>query len=167
MKLKLAALAASTGLATSAFFGVLPADAQALALTVTPTSGTDGVFNVSGSGCLGEQGPGAIDLFIDDQPLVNDDVENPDVADEDGNWSIDVSPADPSIPLQPGVLTITATCTVNDASGTPIVEYSPATYEIVAAEEPAPEPAPEPEPEPEPEAPAPATPVVAQPTFTG
>jgi hypothetical protein len=163
MKLKLAALAASTGLATSAFFGVLPADAQALGLTVTPTSGTDGVFNVSGSGCLGELGPGVVDLFIDGQPLVNDDVADPDVADEEGNWSIDVSPEDPTIPLEPGVLTITATCTVNDGSGTPIVEYSPATYEIVAAQDPAPAP----EPEPVPEAPAPATPVVAEPTFTG
>ena len=170
MKLTLAALAASTGLATSAFFGVLPADAQAQPLTVTPTSGTDGVFNVAGGGCLGEQGPGTIDVFIDGQPLVNDDVENPDIADEEGNWSIDISPADPSIPLEPGVLTITATCSVNDASGTVIAEYGPATYEILAAEEPAPEPAPEPEapaPAPEPEAPAPATPVVAQPTFTG
>ena len=165
MKLKLAALAASTGLATSAFFGVLPADAQALGLTVTPTSGTDGVFNVAGSGCLGELGPGTIDVFIDGQPLVNDDVENPDIADEEGNWSIDVSPADPSVPLEPGVLSITATCSVNDASGTVIAEYGPATYEIVAAQEPAP--TPEPEPEPEPEAPAPATPVVAEPTFTG
>jgi hypothetical protein len=163
MKLKLAALAASTGLATSAFFGVLPADAQVepQPLTVTPTSGTDGVFNVSGGGCITESGVGTIDVFIDGQPLVNDDVENPDIADEEGFWSIDVSPADPSIPLEPGVLTITATCFVNDASGTVIAEYGPGTYEIVAAQEPAPEPAPEPE------APAPATPVVAEPSFTG
>lgn len=163
MKLKLAALAASTGLAASAFFAAVPAGAQApLPLTVTPTSGADGVFNVSGTGCVAEEtGPGVIDLFIDGEPLVNDDPENPDVADDEGNWTIDVSPADPSIPLEPGVLEITATCTVNDGSGTVIATYAPASYEIVAA---APAPV---DPAPAPEAPAPATPVVAEPTFTG
>jgi hypothetical protein len=163
MKFKLAALAASTGLATSAFFG-LPAGAQegppALPVTVDPASGTDGVFTVSGGGCLGEQGPGVIDVFIDGEPLVNDDPNAPDLADDAGNWAIPVSPADPSIPLEPGVLEITATCSVNDGTGTLIATYGPATYEIVAA-------APAPAPAPEPEAPAPAVPVVAEPTFTG
>jgi hypothetical protein len=162
MKLKLAALAASTGLATSAFFVGLPAGAQegppALPVTVDPASGSDGVFTVSGSGCLGEQGPGVIDVFIDGEALVNDDPNAPDLADEAGNWAIPVSPADPSIPLEPGVLEITATCSVNDGSGTLIATYGPATYEIVAAA---------PAPEPVPEAPAPAVPVVAEPTFTG
>jgi len=166
MKLKLAALAASTGLATSAFLAGVPVGAQEapLPLTVTPTSGADGVFTVSGAGCLGELGPGVIDLFIDGQPLVNDDPENPDLADDEGNWLIDVSPADPSIPLEPAVLEITADCSVNDGTGTIIATYGPATYEIVAAPAPAPAPG---DPAPAPEAPAPATPVVAEPTFTG
>ena len=166
MKLKLAALAASTGLATTAFLVGLPAGAQEapLPLTVTPTSGTDGVFAVSGAGCLGELGPGVIDVFIDGEPLVNDDPANPDVADDEGNFAIDVSPADPSIPLEPGVLEITATCTVNDGSGTVIATYGPASYEILAATPPASTP---PAPAPAPEAPAPAVPVVADPTFTG
>lgn len=165
MKLKLATLAATTGLATSAFLVGLPAGAQEapLPLTVTPTSGADGVFNVSGTGCVAEEtGPGVIDLFIDGQALVNDDPENPDVADEEGNWSIDVSPADPSVPLEPGVLEITATCTVNDGTGTVVATYAPASYEIVAAPAPV-----DPAPAPEAPAPAPAVPVVAEPTFTG
>jgi hypothetical protein len=162
MKLKLAAVAASTGLAASAFFAAVPVGAQeAPPLTVTPTSGTDGVFTVSGAGCLAaETGPGVIDLFIDGQALVNDDPNNPDIADDEGNWAIDVSPADPSVPLEPGVLEITADCTVNDGTGTIIVTYAPATYEITAA-------APAPAPAPAPEAPPAAEPVVAEPTFTG
>lgn len=161
MKLKLAALAASTGLATSAFLAGMPAGAQegSLPLTVDPTSGADGVFSVSGGGCLGEQGPGVIDLFIDGQPLVNDDPNNPDLADDAGNWIIDVTPADPTVPLEPGTVEITATCSVNDGSGTVIATYGPATYEIVASTTTT---APPP-----PEAPAPAQPVVAEPTFTG
>lgn len=166
MKLKLAALAASTGLATSAFLVGLPAGAQGapLPLTVTPTSGTDAVFTVSGTGCILEGVPGVIDVFVDGAPLTNDDPNNPDLADEEGSWAIEVSPADPTAPLEPGTLTITATCTVNDGAdpATPIVTYDPATYEILAAEVPA-----EPAPAPAPDAPAPATPVVAEPTFTG
>lgn len=167
MKLKLAALAVSTGLATSAFLVGVPAGAQEegpLPLTVTPTSGADGVFSVSGGGCVGEEGPGVIDLFIDGAPLVNDDPENPDVADEEGNWIIDVSPADPSVPLEPGTYEITADCTVNDGSGTVIAEYGPATYELTGD---APAPATTVPAAPSEEILAPAVPVVAEPTFTG
>jgi hypothetical protein len=161
MKLKLAALAASTGFAASAFFAGMPAGAQegSLPLTVDPTSGTDGVFSVSGSGCVSEAGPGVIDLFIDGEPLVNDDPANPDLADDAGNWVIDVTPADPTIPLEPGTVEITATCSVNDGQGNVIATYGPATYEIVASTTTTAPPAPE--------EPAPAQPVRAQPTFTG
>ncbi len=164
MKLRLAALAASTGLATAVLAGA-PAgaqDAPNLPLTVDPTSGTDGVFTVSGDSCINnETGVGVFNVFIDGEGLVNDDPENPNVANEDGTWSLVVEPFDPSIPLQPGTLEVTAECYVNDASGTVIATYGPATYEILPGEQPPAEEPPAEEPAP------PAQPVVAQPTFTG
>jgi hypothetical protein len=174
MKFRLAAATAATGIAAaSTLLWVVPAAAQEeppagpLPLTVDPTSGSDALFTVSGTGCVGPQGPGAFDVFVDGSALTNDDPDNPDLADAEGNWSIDISPADPTVPLSPGVLEITATCSVNDASGTEIVEYSPATYEITGA--PAPTPTAPPTDTPAPPvlvAPA-AVAVVGDPDFTG
>jgi hypothetical protein len=166
LKIRLAAVAASTGFAASALLAGVPAGAQPapLPLTIDPTSGADAVFTVSGEGCLLDDVPGVIDVFVDGQPLTNDDPENPDLADPDGSWIFEISPDPGTGPVPPGVVEITATCTVNDGSGTEIVQYAPAAYEVTAAPEP--EPAPE-APAPAPEAPAPAVPVVAQPTFTG
>lgn len=159
MTIRLAAVAASTSFAASALLGALPAGAQEgpLPLSVDPASGTDAVFTVSGTDCVQDGTPGFVDIFIDGEFVPGDT----DVADDDGSWAFDISP-EGGVP-DPGVLAITATCT--DESGAPIVEYAPATYEILATPAPAPE-APAPE-SPAPQAPAPARPVVAQPTFTG
>ena len=113
MKFRLAAATAATGIAAaSTLLWVVPAAAQEeppaetgpLPLTVDPASGSDALFTVSGTGCVGPQGPGTFDVFVDGSPLTNDDPNNPDLADAEGNWSIDISPADPSVPLSPGVL---------------------------------------------------------------
>jgi hypothetical protein len=163
MKSRLAAAAAASGIAAAALFSVVPAGAQEggpLPLTVDPATSSDGVFTVSGTGCVAETGPGVIDIFVDGQPLTNDDPQNPDLANADGTWSFELSPDDPTTALEPGVLEITATCSVNDGTGTAIVEYAPATHEIVAATTPTTPPAPAPE------APVP-TPVVIEPDFTG
>jgi hypothetical protein len=163
MKFRLAAAAAASGIAATALFSFVPAGAQeggALPLTVDPASSSNGVFTVSGTGCLDGENPGVIDVFVDGSPLTNDDPQNPDLANPDGTWSFELSPDDPTVPLEPGVLEITATCTVNDGSGTEIVQYAPATHEIVAGTTTTAPPAPAPV------APV-ADPVVVDPTFTG
>ena len=166
MKFRLAAAAAAaSGIAATALFSFVPAGAQEggpLPLTVDPASSSNGVFTVSGTGCVANESPGVIDILVDGQPLTNDDPQNPDLANPDGTWSFEISPDDPSVALEPGVLDITARCTVNDGSGTDIVLYAPATHEIVAA----PTPTTVAPPAPAPVAPA-ADPVVADPDFTG
>jgi hypothetical protein len=115
----------------------------------------------------GDGTPGVIDVFVDGSPLTNDDPLNPDLADPDGTWTFTIEPAPGSGPIEPGVLQITATCTVNDGTGTPIVTYAPATHEVTAAPAPTPTTPPTTEaPASAPAAPA-AAPVTAQPKTTG
>ena len=115
------------------------------------------MFTVSGTGCVQDDTPGFVEIFIDGEFVPGDT----DLADDDGSWAFEISP-DGGAPA-PGVLAITATCT--DEGDATIVTYAGATYEVLAAPAPQPE-APAPE-APAPQAPAPARPVVAQPTFTG
>lgn len=165
MKHRLAALAAATGLGAAALLAGVPAGAQegALPLTIDPTSGPVGTEVVlTGGGCLGEQGPGAIQAFVDGIPVEDQDPENPVIADEAGDWLYVIVPQEGT---SPGTYQITATCFVNDGSGTAMAEYGPAAFEVTG--DPASTttvPAPPAE---EPEEPAPAAPVVATPTFTG
>jgi hypothetical protein len=172
MKIWRAATAATTGLAASALLAGVPAGASfpTFPLTVNPATSTDAVFDVSGTGCVKDGAPGVIDVFIDGAPLTNDDPNNPDLADADGSWTFTIEPAPGSGLGEPGVLQITASCTINDGSGTEILRYAPASHEVVAAPSPTPTPTPEPTPAPETPSPAPAAPaapVTAQPKTTG
>lgn len=165
MKHRLAALAAATGLGAAALLAGVPAGAQegALPLTIDPTSGPVGTDVVlTGGGCLGEQGPGAIQAFVDGVPVEDADPDTPVVADEAGDWTYVIVPEEG---VTPGLYEVTATCFVNDGSGTVIAEYGPATFEVTG--DPAPTTTTLPEQPAEPEEPAPAAPVVATPTFTG
>jgi hypothetical protein len=176
MKTRLVAAAATTGFAVSALLAGTPAGAQAepLPLTIDPASGTDGVFTVSGTGCVAETGPGAVIIEVAGAPLENADPASPLIANEDGTWSLGVEPVG-GLP-DPGTIEVTAECNVNDgaATPTPIVTYAPASYELLPTETPDPTAPPATDP-PAPvapdevilQAPAPAQPVAADPDYTG
>lgn len=174
MKTRLVAAAATTGFAVSVLLAGTPAGAQAepLPLTIDPASGTDGVFTVSGTGCVADTGPGAVIIEVAGAPLENADPTNPLIANEDGSWSLAVEPVG-GLP-DPGLIEVTAECNVNDgaATPTPIVTYAPASYELLPTETPDPTTppatdAPTPDDGVVVEAPAPAEPVAADPTYTG
>lgn len=171
MKHRLASLAAATGFGAAALVAAVPAGAQSeepLPLTVDPPSGPVGTeVTLTGEGCLGELGPGAIEVFVDGVPVEDDDPDNPSLADETGAWGYIIVPQ-PGV--QPGVYQVTAICVVNDGSGTVIAEYGPSPFEVTGDTTPEPEEPEEPEGPgfaEEPAPPAPATPVVAAPSFTG
>jgi hypothetical protein len=163
MKIRLAAIAATTGFAATAFFAVAPVGAQPapLPLPITPTSGPVGTtIDLAGTDCLSPAGPGAIEVFVDGAPLINADPANPVLANTDGTWTY---PITPDVGSPAGTYQITASCFVNDGTGTLIVAYGPTAFELTEA----PAPAPEPVPEAPAEEPAPAVAVVAEPDFTG
>jgi hypothetical protein len=167
MRIRRAAVAATTGLVVSALLAGVPVGAQTatLPLNVSPTSGPVGtVVDISGSGCLGPQGPGAVLVFAlfagEELPPVDADPDNPVIADAQGNWSFPVEILPEA--AEAGTFDIAARCTVNDGSGTVIAEYSRVPFTVTDGTPP---------PAPAPEAPvaemAPAKPVEAKPTFTG
>ncbi|HET6953375.1 MAG TPA: hypothetical protein VFI47_23555 [Acidimicrobiales bacterium] len=167
MSIRRAAVAATTGLVVSALLAGAPVGAQSapLPLNVSPTSGPVGtVVDISGSGCLGPEGPGAVLVFAlfqgEELPPVDADPANPVIANADGTWEFPVEILPEA--AEAGSFDIAARCTVNDASGTVIAEYARVPFTITdgtpTTEPPAPaDPAP---------APA-AAPVTATPTFTG
>lgn len=167
MRIRRAAVAATTGLVVSALLAGVPVGAQTatLPLNVSPTSGPVGtVVDIWGSGCLGPQGPGAVLVFAlfqgEELPPVDADPDNPVIADAQGNWSFPVEILPEA--AEAGTFDIAARCTVNDGSGTVIAEYSRVPFTVTDGTPP---------PAPAPEAPvaemAPAKPVEAKPTFTG
>jgi hypothetical protein len=81
-------------------------------------------------------------------------------ADADGHWVVDFAAPD-----DVGRYQFSATCTAGDSA--PYTYFAGFSAQYETSPEP-PDPAPEPQPEPEPDSPAaPATPVEAEPTFTG
>jgi hypothetical protein len=177
MKIRRAAIAAASGVVATALLSVVPVGAQDLPLlpiSVSPGSGPAGtVVTVSGDGCIGEEGPGDIAVFLfdatSDEPI---DAFQGSVA-GDGAWTFAL-PFEASDPL--GVYDFTALCFASPDLEAPVIaEYDFASFELTA---PAPAPAPTPDPAPQtPVVPAPQAPVApaatpaaavrAQPTFTG
>jgi hypothetical protein len=166
---------AGAGVATVAWLVGTPASAQELLpIEVSPPGGPPGtVMTISGEGCIGEAAPGVVivDLFFGEQedPVLEFPTTSDEMAD-DGSWSTGIifEDTDP-----PGLYDVTATCVVDLESFEVIAEYEFATFELTAPQTPTtPTTAPPsttpvtPAPAPTPTA-QPATPVVAQPTFTG
>jgi hypothetical protein len=140
-------------------------------ITVEPTSGPAGfVFTFSGEGCVSENGPGVVDLFVF---FGEDLITNPDPAfvepDEDGNWSFGIVPNGffSTNAEAAGIWDVTATC-FDAETDQVLVDYEPATFEVTAPPTPpTTEPPTPPITVPEtPQAP-PAAPVPAEPSFTG
>jgi hypothetical protein len=140
-------------------------------ITVEPTSGQPGlVFTFSGEGCVSENGPGVMDVFVF---FGEDLISNPDPAfvepDEDGNWSFGINPIGffPTAAEAVGIWEVTATC-FDAATDEVLVDYEPTTFEVTAPPTPPPtEPPTTPTTVPEPTPAPPAAPVPAQPSFTG
>ncbi len=132
-------------------------------ITVEPTSGGPGqVFTFSGEGCVSENGPGVMDVFVF---FGEDLIANPDPAfvepDADGNWGFGIH-AGGAVPNPAGIWDVTATC-FDAVTDQVLVDYEPATFEVIAPPTP---PTTEPPTPPTPQAP-PAAPVPAEPSFTG
>lgn len=132
-------------------------------ITVEPTSGPPGFeFTFSGEGCVSENGPGVVDLFVF---FGGDVLFSPDPAflipDEDGHWAVGMVPIGffPTAAEAVGTYEVTATC-FDAETDEVVVDYEPTTFEVTG------EPTPSPTVPQSPEAP-PATPVPAQPSFTG
>jgi hypothetical protein len=131
-------------------------------ITVEPTSGPPGFpFTFSGEGCVGENGPGVVDLSVF---FGGDLMTNPDpgflVPDEDGHWTFGILPIGffPIAAEAVGTWEVTATC-FDAETDEVLVDYEPATFEVTAPVTPPTVPE-------SPEAP-PAAPVPAEPSFTG
>jgi hypothetical protein len=160
-------VASTVAVAAAALFAA-PVAAQeeeppVLPISVTPPSGLPGtVFTFSGEECIGEEGPGDVEVivFFADNEVVDAFALTPEA---DGSWATDFDTGVPE-PLPPGVYTVTATCFVSPESEKVIADYDFADFEITAPPKP-PEPTTPPAPGPEPA--KPAAPVVARPTFTG
>jgi hypothetical protein len=167
MRCKRVAAAATAGVAVAALLTGTPAGAQELLpIDVSPTSGPPGtLITVSGEECIGEGGPGVVDVsvFFDDEedPAFGFSTEPGEVAD-DGTWSIAFifEDTDP-----PGLYDVTATCFVDAESEEVIVDYDFVTVELTKPPAP-PTTQPPTTPPTTPPAP-PAAPVVEEPTFTG
>jgi hypothetical protein len=164
MRHKRVVVASTVGIAAAAVFAA-PVAAQEepplLPISVTPPSGPPGtVFTFSGEGCIGEEGPGDLEVtvFFTADEVVDEGVFTPE---EDGSWAIDFPTGAPA-ELPPGVYSVTATCFVSPESEEVIADYDFADFEITAPPKP-----PEPPTPPAPEPAKPATPVVEEPDFTG
>jgi hypothetical protein len=174
MKIRRTAIAAIAAGAASALVGAIPAGAQELLpISIAPSAGPAGtVFTVSGAGCVGEMGPGDVEVYLffgEDEG----DVVGGITPDSEGDWSVElmVEETDPV-----GVHDVSATCFHSPDSEEILADYDFTTFEVTAPAPPATPPATPPAAEPTtppaadeatPPAAAPATPVVAQPTFTG
>jgi hypothetical protein len=167
MDIRRAVIAAGGSAAVAALtFGAIPVGAQALSpISVTPTSGPAGtVATVSGTDCIGSNGPGDLLAYMwsptsgpDDEP---DFFFGGTVA-ADGSWTaaVQFEATDPV-----GTYTISATCFDSPAEDAPVVvEYDFVDFELTAAA-PAPEAPADPAVEP---AAAPAPAVSARPSFVG
>jgi hypothetical protein len=103
-------------------------------ITVEPTSGLPGFeFTFSGEGCVSENGPGVVELFVF---FGGELIFNPDPAfvepDEDGNWGVGMVP-NGFIPNAEAVGTweVTATC-FDVVTDQVLVDYEAATFEVTA-----------------------------------
>ncbi len=138
MTIRRAAFAATTGLAAVSLAAVsllagAPAGAQEglLPIEVTPTSGAAGdVVTVSGEGCVGETGPGDIEIYLffeDEEPIA---AFGADEVTDEGAWTLEllIEATDP-----PGLYAYTATCFEGPESDLIIADYEFADFEITAA----------------------------------
>lgn len=162
MNIRRAAIAAMAAGAASALVAAVPASAEELLpIGVTPGSGPAGTeFTVSGADCLGEMGPGDVEVYLffgDAEP----DVFGGITPDAEGDWAVTllVEDTDPV-----GVVDISATCFHSPESDEILADYDFTEFEVT--EPPAAPPTTD-APAPGPPTASPASPVVAQPTFTG
>jgi hypothetical protein len=151
----LASIAATTGLAASALVSGAPltgAQPTAEPLQIWPSSGPIGTaVDLGGTGCVGPAGPGVVTLSYGGLLVDIGDSSGDVVAHPDGGWTTNVRLVDGG---PAGTYQFTATCIVNDGSGTVIAEYGPTPFELTDPADPI-------------DAAGPADPVVAEPTFTG